>query len=260
MVTEEPYQYLAGRLIAQGVVDASSCPAGGLLSNGYADTCGLEKALPTVQQWQNQFNNQILQVAKETGVPGQVLKSVFAQESQFWPGAFKDPKEFGLGQITDNGAEALLLWNTSFYNQFCPLVLDKSQCQRGYVYLSAENQAILRGALAVRAKADCPSCPAGLDLTNANFSIKLFAQALLANCSQVSRIVYNATGKYAGSVIDYENLWRLTVANYHIGPGCLSYAVYNAWNKREVMDWEHISANLTQPCQSAIPYVDKIDQ
>lgn len=260
LVTEEPYQYLAGRLIAQGVVDASACPAGGLLANGYADACGLEKALPTVQQWQNQFNQQILQVAKATGVPGQLLKNVFAQESQFWPGAFKDPKEFGLGQITDNGAEALLLWNNSFYNQFCPLVLDKSVCERGYVYLSTENQAILRGALAVEAKADCSACPTGLDLSNANFSIKLFAQALLANCSQVSRIVYNATGKYAGSVIDYENLWRLTVANYHIGPGCLSYAVYNTWNKREVMDWAHISSNLTQPCQSAIPYVDKIDQ
>jgi hypothetical protein len=260
LVTEEPYQYLAGRLVAQGVVDASTCPAGGLLANGYADACGLEKALPTVQQWQNQFNSQILQTAKDTGVPGQVLKNVFAQESQFWPGAFKDPKEFGLGQITDNGAETLLLWNSSFYNQFCPLVLDKSQCERGYVYLSTESQAILRGALAVEARSDCPTCSAGLDLAHANFSIKLFAQTLLANCSQVSRIVYNATGKYAGSVVDYENLWRLTVANYHIGPGCLSYAVYNTWNKREIMDWAHISTNLTPPCQSAVPYVDKIDQ
>lgn len=260
LVTEEPYQYLAGRLIAQGVVDASDCPGGGLLANGYADTCGLQKALPTVQEWQNQFDNQILQVAKETGVPGQVLKNVFAQESQFWPGAFKDPKEFGLGQITPKGAETLLLWDVSFYNQFCPLVLDRSQCERGYVYLSEENQKMLRGALALEAKTDCPTCSTGVDLAHANFSIKLFAQTLLANCSQVSRIVYNATGKYAGSVVDYENLWRLTVANYHIGPGCLSYAVYNTWNKREVMDWAHISTNLTQPCQSAVPYVDRIDQ
>jgi hypothetical protein len=86
LASEEPYSYLAGRLIAEGVVDASSCPSGGLLSNGYADNCGLEVAMPEVIEWQNQFDDQIMDVALNSKVPAQLLKNLFALESQFWPG------------------------------------------------------------------------------------------------------------------------------------------------------------------------------
>jgi hypothetical protein len=258
LATDIPYNYLAGRLIAQGVVDASACPGGGLLSNGYSDACGLEAAMPYVQEWQNLFDSQIIQVADETGVPAQLMKNLFAQESQFWPGAFKDPHEYGLGQLTDNGAEAILLWNSDFYNQFCPLVLDEAACQRGYVYLDEESQTILRGALAMQVKADCTDCPAGIDLSNVNFSINLFAQTLLANCEQVAQVVYNATGQIPGEVSSYEDLWRFTVANYHVGPGCLSYAMYTAWSARAVMDWDHIQNYLTDACKGVIPYVDNV--
>jgi hypothetical protein len=258
MSTDQPYYYLAGRLIAQGLVDASGCDTGGLLANGYADACGLEAAMPLVQDWQNRFDAKIVEVAKETGVPAQLMKNLFAQESQFWPGAFKDPKEFGLGQLTENGAETVLLWNPDFYAQFCPLVLDASACQVGYVHLDPEKQAILRGALALEAKSDCAECPAGIDLTNADFSINLFAQTLLANCEQVAQIMYNGTQKIAGAVSSYEDLWRLTVANYHAGAGCISYGVYNAWTRNEAMTWTNISNYLTPPCQGVISYVEKI--
>ena len=256
--TDISYNYLAGRLIAQGLVNTSSCPGNGLLPNGYADACGLELAMPLVQEWQNQFDLRIIEVANASGVPGQLIKNLFAQESQFWPGAFKDPKEFGLGQLTDNGAETILLWNSTFFSQFCPLVLDAKACQKGYIYLSAEHQAILRGALAIQAKADCEGCTAGIDLSNANFSIKLFADTLLANCEQVAQVVYNATGQIPGETSNYEDLWRFTVANYHVGPGCLSYAMYTAWSAGAEMDWEHVSTYLTDACQSVIPYVEKV--
>ncbi len=260
MATDEPYHYLAGRLIAQGLVDASACAGGGLLANGYADACGLEAALPLVQEWQDQFDAQIIAVAQETGVPAQLMKNLFAVESQFWPGAFKDPKEFGLGQMTENGADALLLWNPTFYEQFCPLVLDASVCENGYTHLDSTTQATLRGALSLEAKVDCEDCPAGIDLSNANFSINLFAQSLLANCEQVGQVVYNATNLtlMPGEVTDYESLWRFTIANYHAGPGCLSYAMYSAWQAGAAMDWEHVSTYLTDPCKGVISYVDKI--
>jgi len=260
MATNEPYFYLAGRLISQGLVDASDCATGGLLANGYADGCGLEKAMPLVLEWQDQFDAQILAVAQETGVPAQLMKNLFAAESQFWPGAFKDPREFGLGQMTENGADALLLWNPAFYDQFCPLVLQASACEKGYIYLPTSDQATLRGALSLQTKADCADCPAGIDLSHANFSIKLFAQSLLANCEQVSQIVYNATNRMPGKVSDYENLWRFTVANYHAGPGCLSYAMYSAWQRGDTMDWAHVSQYLTEPCKGVISYVEKIDR
>lgn len=256
--TQEPYSYLAGRLIAEGAVDASSCPTGGLLSNGYADNCGLEIAMPEVIVWQNQFDGEIMAAATEAKVPAQLLKNLFAQESQFWPGVFKEPQEFGLGQITDNGADTLLLWNTSFYNQFCPLVLSQETCSTGYLKLSEENQAILRGALASSADADCDTCEYGIDLTKTDTSIKLVAHTMLANCEQVAQIVYNATGHFGGEVSTYEELWKFTIADYHVGPGCLSYAMYTNYAARSPMDWEHVSAHLTEPCQTVIPYVTQV--
>lgn len=256
--TQQPYSYLAGRLIAEGAVDASSCPSGGLLTNGYADNCGLEVAMPDVIVWQNQFDNEIMNAALEAKVPAQLLKNIFAQESQFWPGVFKEPEEFGLGQITDNGADTLLLWNPSFYNQFCPLVLNQETCSTGYLKLSNENQAILRGALASSADADCETCEYGIDLTKTENSIKLAAHTMLANCEQVAQIVYNATGHFGGEVSTYEELWKFTIADYHVGPGCLSYAMYTNYAAKSPMDWEHVSAHLTDPCKTVIPYVTQV--
>jgi hypothetical protein len=256
--TDQPYTYLAGRLISQGVVDASSCPGGGLLTNGYADNCGMSVAMPEVINWQNQFDDQIMSVADDTKVPAQLLKNLFAQESQFWPGVYRQPKEYGLGQITDNGAETLLIWNPSFFDQFCPLVLSQDQCNQGYLKLDPATQAIIRGALATSASADCTNCEYGIDLTSITTSINLVAHTMLADCDQVAQIVYNATGQTAGKVADYEELWKFTIADYHVGPGCLSYAMYTTWAARTPLDWDHVLTHLTEPCQSVIPYVTQI--
>ncbi len=258
LATGEPYFYLAGRLIYQDVVDASSCPSGGLLPNGYADACGLEAAKPVLIPWQNQFDQRIITVAKETGVPAQLMKNLFSQESQFWPGVFRVPYEFGLGQITDLGADSILLWNDSFYEQFCPLVLAEDTCAKGYLHLSSDEQALLRGALAHQAKADCADCEAGIDLNNAEFSIELFAKSLQANCAQVGQTVNTATELPPGSVASYEDLWRFTVANYHAGAGCVSFAIHQAWQTTGKLNWENVSARFTEACKGVVPYVDKI--
>lgn len=260
LASGEPYFYLAGRLIAQGAVDVSACPTGGLLPNGYADACGLEKARPMVEEWQNMFDARLVEVAQETGVPGQLMKNLFAQESQFWPGVFRVPYEFGLGQITDHGVEPLLLWNKSFYEQFCPLVLAEDACAEGYLGLNAEHRALLRGALATQVNADCAECPLGIDLTNVDFSLSFFAQTLQANCEQVAQIVYNASNQIAGSVSTYEDLWRFTIANYHAGPGCVSYAIHSAWQTSDFLTWDHVSTQFTEACQGAVPYVEKITE
>ena len=121
-------------MISQGLVDVSSCPDGGLLPNGYADACGLEKARPIVEEWQNQFDQRIIDVGKETGVPAQLMKNLFAQESQFWPGMFRVPYEFGLGQITDQGTDAIFMWNPIFFQQFCPLMLYCERLSRAAIW------------------------------------------------------------------------------------------------------------------------------
>jgi hypothetical protein len=258
LASDQPFYYLAGRLIAQGIIDASTCPANGLLPNGYADACGMEQARPQLLVWQNQFDARIIESADQTGIPAQLLKNLFAQESQFWPGVFRVPYEFGLGQITDNGAEAVLLWNDTFYEQFCPLVLGQDSCEDGYLQLNSTDQAILRGALAVQAKADCADCPMGIDLSNVDVNMSLFASTLQANCQQVAQIIDNATQKIPGAVSSYEDLWRYTIANYHAGPGCVSYAIFSTWTGEGRLDWEQVSSHFTDACKGAIAYVENV--
>lgn len=258
MATGEPYYYLAGRLISQGVVDASGCPNNGLLPNGYADACGLETARPLVEDWQNQFDNRILDVANQTGVPAQLMKNLFAQESQFWPGMYRVPFEFGLGQITDSGTDPIFIWNPAFFNSFCPLILSEDACAQGYLALSENDRAILRGALALQANADCTDCPAGIDLTNVYFTVTLFANTLQANCAQVARSIFDATGQMAGRVATYEDLWRLTISNYHAGPGCTAFAINQAWTAAGSLSWDVVRTRYTEPCAGAVPYVENI--
>jgi hypothetical protein len=153
----------------------------------------------------------------------------------------------------------VLLWDTKFFEQFCPLVLSQDACRGGYLQLLPGDQAILRGALALQAKTDCASCPAGVDLTHTNFSVSLFASTIQANCEQVAQIIYTATDETPGTVSTFEDLWRFTVANYHAGPGCLSFAIHMDWQSGgETITWEEVSENFTEACQGVIPYVNKI--
>jgi hypothetical protein len=258
LATDDPYMYLAGRLISKGIVDASDCPGGGLETSGYATTCGLTKARPEVDEWQNRFDAQIVNVAQDTGIPSQLMKNLFAMESQFWPGVFNDTNEFGLGQLTELGADTVLLWNTSFYDQFCPLVLNVDTCNLGYPQLSEEDQTLLRGATAHTASSECPGCPADIDLDHANFSIDLFAQTIMANCQQVGQIITNTTGKRPGSVSSYEDLWLFTLANYHAGPGCLGNAI--AASTGNTITWDMIVSDLETDCPGTQKYVEDISR
>lgn len=255
-----PYDYLAANLIIQGVVDASTCSDGGLLANGLASPCGIAQAQPAVDEWQNRFDDEIFSAALKSDIPAQLLKNLFSRESQFWPGVFTDRPEVGLGQMTDNGADTTLLWNPSFYEQYCPLVLADSFCHTGYALLEPEQQAVLRGALVRSVDATCEDCPAGLDLTQAAFSVTVFAETLAANCVQAGRIVENASGQTPGVASSYEDLWRFTLVNYNAGPGCLTLALQAAVEQGEDLNWENVSSNLTPACQPAIDYVDTISQ
>ena len=129
LATTVSYEYLAANLIKHGVVDTSACDGGGLLTNGFANTCGLKATRPAVNDWQNRFDELIFSAAQQTGAPAQLLKNIFSRESQFWPGAMASHQEAGLGQMTDGGADSVLMWNPSFYEQFCPSVLDQSECK-----------------------------------------------------------------------------------------------------------------------------------
>lgn len=258
-----PYAYLAGNLISQGVVDVSGCPDGGLLPGGAASSCGLKASQPVVEEWQNRFDALIFQVAHDNQFPAQLLKNLFSRESQFWPGVFRNSKDVGLGQLTDGGADTALLWNPSFYSQFCPLVLTKHVCTtKGYSNLRPSQQALLRGALVRSVDASCKTCPLGLDLSRADFSVGVFAHTLLANCEQAGKIVQDVTGDAPGRTVSYEDMWRLTLVNYNAGPGCLSDAVQSTSDSGEDLTWDNISSMLGQEtaCEGAVSYVNDISQ
>jgi hypothetical protein len=255
-----PYTYLAANLILQGAVDASSCSDGGLDANGGVNQCGLEKSRSTVNEWQNQFDELILSTALETGVPARLLKNLFARESQFWPGIYRVEGDVGLGQLTENGADTTLFWNRSFYNQFCPLILEDGLCGAGYMHLDDEQQALLRSALVGSVNAICDDCPLGLDLTQADFSVGVFAHTMIANCEQTGQVMRNYTDQSPGDVASYEDLWKFTLVNYNAGGGCLAEGITHAQGLGLELNWENVSPLLTGACSGAIDYVNDISK
>ncbi len=260
MSSNIPYSYLAGNLIQKGAVDASLCPDGGLLPGGGANNCGMGLARGAVNDWQNRFDTLILATARKTGIPAQLLKNLFSQESQFWPASPGKLDDIGLGQLTEDGADSTLLWNPEFYNQFCSQVLDSTVCQAGYLRLSDANQALLRGALLSSINAACDDCPLGIDVLRADYSVEVFAHTLEANCRQTGQIVRNITGDAPGNDVTYENMWKFTLVNYNAGPGCLFTALQTTFRVRNPLDWDHISANLEPACQGAVDYVNFISR
>ncbi|MEA4812703.1 MAG: hypothetical protein VB108_09055 [Anaerolineaceae bacterium] len=258
LVSSNDYFLLAGSLIRQGLVSAGACPAGGLEVNGSATVCGVEAAKDVINAWQNQFDAEIIRVGKERGVPAQMMKNVFSRESQFWPGIYQKAYEAGLGQLTDIGADAVLLWNPDFFTQFCPLVFSNETCQRGFGNLDKAQQQTLRGALVQKVNAACPDCPVGVDLSQANFSISIFARSLLANCEQVQQIYKNTTGRKAGELTSYEDLWKFTLLNYNAGSGCLAAAMQKTAANSQPLIWENMVRFLDPVCQAGEIYVNDI--
>jgi hypothetical protein len=261
--SEVSYYYLAGALITYGIVDAGSCLDGGLQAPNIASACGVEAARPELMVWQNRFDEDIMQASQDTGIPARLLKNVFSRESQIWPGIFRTYKETGLGQLTENGADTVLLWNPSFFHQFCPLILSQPYCDLGYGNLSRdypELRSMLRGALVRKVDASCPDCPFSIDISQAGYSVRVFAEGLIANCEQAGRIITNLTDFAPGRVATYEDLWRFTLINYNAGPGCLSRSMQVVWARNLPLNWENVTANLEPACQLSIGYVEDISQ
>jgi hypothetical protein len=256
LVSEEPLSLLAGMLIRTAQVEAGDCPSGGLLDNGAANTCGMEKSRDEVNRWQNQFNDEIEKVAQTNNIPPYLIKSIFMLESQFWPGIYQTNLEAGLGQLTEGGADTLLMWNPDFYNGFCTSVFSLHSCSLGYLRLGAAERGMLRGALVKKVNASCPECLNGVNLDQARFSIDVFAAGLRASCIQTGQILYNVTQKRAGQSSSYEDLWRFTLVDYNAGPGCLDTALRSVNSAGNKLDWANVSGALEDACKGAIRYVE----
>ena len=212
LVTAEAFTYLGGSLIQSGFVEAASCPDGGLLSNGKASPCGMVAAGAEVIAWQNLFDEAIYQTSGDTHVPARLLKGMFAQESQFWPGS-KLGFEYGLGHLTRSGVDTTLSWSPELYAEVCQQTLGMDCYRSGsyFDYLMEEyyDRDILLAETLERINPDCPQCTGGVDRMKAEASVRVFGWSLLAHCRQASQVIYNATGHIPLAVTDYSTLWRL---------------------------------------------------
>jgi hypothetical protein len=281
--TKKTLHTLATQLLINGIVDASSCPSGGLsIGLNWPTACGLEKASSTMIEWQNQYDDYIWLASKNEGIPPKILKTLIEIESQFWPGNqrfYLD--EYGLGQLNQLGVDVLLRRDPTLYQQVCPGVL--SDCSSPYVSLPPEAQAMIRGAVVSLADATCPTCDHGLDLNKAKESVSLIAMVLEANCEQVDYILNlaipvdedadAATATAAAATVtsaaatstaegkyyivednEYEDMWRFTFAAYHSGLSCFQQAVISTKKDSLPVTWENLKPRLK--CKSGRDYVD----
>ena len=259
LATDEPLNFLAGRLIFHGLVDASGCQDGGMLTNGNASPCGLVAARELVREWQNRFDDQIFSSGLESGIPARLLKATIAQESQFWASQYVTG-HFGLGHLTLNGADVALLWSPYLYQEICPHVFGSGYCSSdiGYASRDAVEQEMLKATLLVLVNPTCPNCAGYVDLDQAEYSVHLFAWTLLAHCRQTTQVIYNATGQSPGDIVSQPELWLLTMYGYNAGAGCLSQAVEEAYARDGVLNMENVGSLAKESCSGGWGYVQNI--
>jgi len=241
--TTNRFLYLAGKLILTGIVNGETCSGFGLINNSTANPCGEELAQEKVISWQNQYNEDIYTASEEYNVPARLLKAIIAQETQFWPHPVS-PKEFGLGRITDNGADMLLTWNLPIFIEECVSSYSIEACSSGYTNMDPDDQSLLRGLI--------------LKDVGTDQEVKLLAATLLASSYQVDQMVKNVTGLPVSEVSTYEEMWKLSVANYHAGSGCVGTAMQSAWDNGDNMIWELVYPNLLGDCMGAVGYVESV--
>jgi hypothetical protein len=241
--TADSYLYLSGYLIQSGQVDASSCSDGGLYIGGSASPCGEEAASQATIEWQNKFDEQILQAALKYNVPAHLLKAVIAQESQFWPDT-KKPYEKGLGFITENGVDMLLNWNIPYFLNICQPLYKEGICSYGYSSIREVRQEMLRKVV--------------LDKVGSPDEIDVLAAMLLASADQSGQVVKNLAGQEIAYVTAYVDMWKIATGNYYAGAGCMADAIEIVLDNEDPLIWDNIANELSPVCSPAEMYVRQI--
>jgi hypothetical protein len=241
--THNTYLFLAGNLIRSGMVDASNCPGNGLLFNGFANSCGAQIGTEEMISWQNRYDSLIYRAGIKYNVPSKVLKAIIAQESQFWPRS-DTPYELGLGMMTENGLDMLLRWNQDYYNSVCKQLLDDETCRKGYPKLSLDEQYLLKSVL--------------LKQIGTDDEIDILAGTIIASEIQTNQLVKNATASSPSMVTTYEDMWKMTIANYYSGSGCLGSTMTVAAAEKKQLLWKDIAEKLPAACSRAKEYVEKV--
>ena len=255
--TAQSFELLAGHLLKAAIVDGSRCPSGGLNADGSPNACGLEASRDEVFRWQNRYDAAIQASASGQNMPAKVIKAVIAVESQFWPAANWAKGEIGLGQMTEMGADLVLAWRPDYFQAICSQGLDKAACAKGYGGLDLAAQRLLRGLVLKSIDATCPTCQGGVDPARGDQAVTVLTESLGASCRQSNRTFWLATGKRPAELLSYEDFWRLSLANYHIGTGCVYQALRHTGNPSS---WSAIAINFPAGCGSGAEYIRRIEE
>jgi hypothetical protein len=105
--------------------------------------------------------------------------------------------------------------------------------------------------------ATCPTCSGGVDPLKGDVAVSILAETLNASCQQTARTFRMAQGKTPAAVMSFENFWRLSLANYHVGTGCIYQALRITGNPSS---WNAIATNLTGSCRSGSVYIHRIEE
>ncbi len=133
--TSVPFDYTSGLLIQPGQANLAVCAAG---------TCAQNKPLSLGSKELGQAGSEIIQAARAFNVPPHLINYLLSQESQSWLGAAGSSTSASPGQLTDGGANSILMWNPVFFSQFCPSVMDRDVCAKGYSGLGAQTTCFLK--------------------------------------------------------------------------------------------------------------------
>jgi hypothetical protein len=255
--TDKRYDLLAGHLLFSGFVDGSQCAGWGLNGDGSPNGCGVAISETAVTEWQNQFDEAIINASQALQLSPRLLKAVIAVETQFWPGSDWGKGEIGLGQLTDAGADMVLTWRPGVYQNTCSQVYTNETCQSAYVDLDPWQQAAVRGKLLQAADATCATCKGGVDLEQARQSISLLAETIAGSCRQSAYLVRRFSRDFPAQILSYEDFMRLVLANYHVGSGCLIPSLKVVGSESS---WKTISANFPTGCSSGTEYIRRIEE
>ena len=255
--TENRYDLLTGHLLKTGLVDGSTCPSRGLNADGSPNACGLEVTQKEIVAWQNRYDPAILTAAQTYHLPPYLMKAVVAVESQFWPAPDWTRGEIGLGQMTEFGADLLLSYRPEVYLQVCRQALSQDTCNTAYVFQPYSNQAMLRGLVLKSLDATCSTCSGGIDPSKGERAVETLAETLSASCTQSARTIAMATGHTPSALMNYEDFWRFSLANYHSGAGCMYQALRRSANPTS---WSSIASGLPPGCLSGSVYIRRIEE
>lgn len=161
----------------------------------------------TEDEWQNQWDNNILGAADAASVPATTLKSIMGLETRFWPAWTGDQGEVGLIQLTDDGADNALRWSVDLFKRYCPLAVfpGPGRC-RSYDLLTAWERGKVRAALLA-------------DLTLQGWPTETAAEVKTDLWAYAH--VLAATYCQVQSITDAPLTWDTVAAVYHAGGTCL---------------------------------------